>query len=181
MATNLDRRQALSDAAATVLGREGLRGLTHRAVDAEAGAPTGTTSNYFRSRADLVDAAAESALAALDVNTLPEGADGLVRSVLPAQDQTVARAWVELRLLAARDPRSRAADLLERRRAGLQTLVAQLPGSDADHRRTLRALDAVILAVACGELPADEVEREAEALVRTHPTRPGGLRGLFGR
>jgi DNA-binding transcriptional regulator YbjK len=37
-----------------VLAREGSRGLTHRAIDSEAGVPTGTTSNYFRSRDALI-------------------------------------------------------------------------------------------------------------------------------
>lgn len=37
------------------MARMGARGLTHRAVDEEAGVPKGTTSNYFASRGDLVD------------------------------------------------------------------------------------------------------------------------------
>ncbi len=40
----------------TVLARDGLRGLTHRAVDAEGGLPHGSTSNCFRSRAALLEA-----------------------------------------------------------------------------------------------------------------------------
>lgn len=56
MARNDDRRRALTDAAIAVLAEEGARGLTHRAVDAAAGVPTGTTSNYFRSRDELVAA-----------------------------------------------------------------------------------------------------------------------------
>ena len=43
------------DAAITVLGGRGVRGLTHRAVDAAAGAPAGTTSNHFRTRDALLD------------------------------------------------------------------------------------------------------------------------------
>ncbi|MFC6506917.1 TetR/AcrR family transcriptional regulator [Promicromonospora citrea] len=54
MATNSVRRAALADAGIAVLAREGARGLTHRAIDGEAGVPTGTTSNYFRSRDALV-------------------------------------------------------------------------------------------------------------------------------
>lgn len=54
MARNERRREGLADAGLAVLAREGARGLTHRAVDAEAGAPTGTTSNYFRSRERLI-------------------------------------------------------------------------------------------------------------------------------
>ena len=38
-----------------LLGREGLRALTHSRVDAEAGLPRGSTSNSFRTRAALLD------------------------------------------------------------------------------------------------------------------------------
>ncbi|MBW1639902.1 TetR family transcriptional regulator [Microbacterium resistens] len=54
MAKNDARRAALADAGLAVLAREGSRGLTHRAVDDAAGVPTGTTSNYFRSRDALM-------------------------------------------------------------------------------------------------------------------------------
>ncbi|MGM7699050.1 TetR/AcrR family transcriptional regulator [Microbacterium sp. A84] len=53
MAKNEARRNALADAGIAVLAREGSRGLTHRAIDAEAGVPIGTTSNYFRTREAL--------------------------------------------------------------------------------------------------------------------------------
>lgn len=55
MARNPGRRTALADAGLAVLARDGARGLTHRAVDTEAGVPTGTSSNYFRSRGDLLE------------------------------------------------------------------------------------------------------------------------------
>ncbi|GLU48231.1 TetR/AcrR family transcriptional regulator [Nocardiopsis ansamitocini] len=50
MVRNPQRRAALVDAAIEVLAREGARGLTFRAVDAEAQVPTGTASNYFADR-----------------------------------------------------------------------------------------------------------------------------------
>ncbi len=49
------RRDAVLDAAITVLGEGGARTLTHRAVDAAAGAPAGTTSNHFRTRQALLE------------------------------------------------------------------------------------------------------------------------------
>ena len=52
----MNRQEALLDAAIRVLGSGGPRQLTHRAVDAEAGVPVGSTSNYFRTREALVDA-----------------------------------------------------------------------------------------------------------------------------
>lgn len=49
-----DRRTLLADAALDVLADEGIRGLTHRAVDRKAAVPPGTTSAYFRTRAALL-------------------------------------------------------------------------------------------------------------------------------
>ena len=51
------RRRQISRAALDVLGREGSKGLTHRAVDGAAGVPPGTTSNFFRTRSALLGAA----------------------------------------------------------------------------------------------------------------------------
>jgi DNA-binding transcriptional regulator YbjK len=49
-----ERRTLLADAALDVLADEGIRGLTHRAVDRRAALPAGTTSAYFRTRAALL-------------------------------------------------------------------------------------------------------------------------------
>ncbi|TJZ54628.1 TetR family transcriptional regulator [Streptomyces piniterrae] len=49
------RRDQVLDAAVEVLGAEGSRRLTYQAVDTAAGVPSGTTSNYFRNRAALID------------------------------------------------------------------------------------------------------------------------------
>lgn len=57
MATSLEdlspRMRRLLDAAVVVVGRGGLRALTHRAVDAEAGLPQGSCSAYLRTRSAL--------------------------------------------------------------------------------------------------------------------------------
>lgn len=58
---NLERRRLLADAAIEVLAVHGARGLTHRAVDAEAAVPPGTTSRYFRTREALVVAVVDRA------------------------------------------------------------------------------------------------------------------------
>lgn len=54
MVRNEARRAALLDAAIDVLAEEGARGLTYRAIDARAGVPAGTASNYFANRDDLM-------------------------------------------------------------------------------------------------------------------------------
>ena len=51
-----DRRSTLLDAALALVAEKGMKGLTHRAVDAAAALPEGTTSNYYRNRRVLVDA-----------------------------------------------------------------------------------------------------------------------------
>jgi DNA-binding transcriptional regulator YbjK len=55
---NLQRRNALTNAAIEVLGTRGIHYLSHRAVDQAANLPAGTTSNYFKSRDELLGAVA---------------------------------------------------------------------------------------------------------------------------
>jgi AcrR family transcriptional regulator len=45
----------LTDAAISLVAERGMRGLTHRAVDARAGLSLGTTSAYFRTRKALIE------------------------------------------------------------------------------------------------------------------------------
>lgn len=56
MEVRKERRAVLADAAIDVVAEDGMRALTHRAVDARAGLPTGTTSAYFRTRQALLTA-----------------------------------------------------------------------------------------------------------------------------
>ncbi len=58
MSDDRPRREVLLDAAIELLGREGVRGVTHRAVDVAAGLPLGSASNLFRTRDALFDAVA---------------------------------------------------------------------------------------------------------------------------
>ena len=51
-----DRRQAIGDAAIGIVAQEGLRSLTHRAVDRELNLPPGSTSYYARTRRHLIEA-----------------------------------------------------------------------------------------------------------------------------
>jgi AcrR family transcriptional regulator len=53
------RRELLLDAAIRVLGERGVRAVTHRAVDAEAGVGVGSTVNYFATRDALFQAIVE--------------------------------------------------------------------------------------------------------------------------
>lgn len=49
-----DRKTLIADAAIALLGSTGAKGLTHRAVDAQAGLPEGSTSFYCRTRGELL-------------------------------------------------------------------------------------------------------------------------------
>ena len=53
------RRELLLDAAIGVLGDRGVRAVTHRGVDAEAGVGAGSTANYFPTREALFEAIVE--------------------------------------------------------------------------------------------------------------------------
>ncbi|MFE9763433.1 TetR/AcrR family transcriptional regulator [Streptomyces sp. NPDC005808] len=121
MARNPERRAALVDAAVEVLAREGARGLTFRAVDAGAGVPVGTSSNYFSDRDDLlsqVDAHLHQRLAP-DPSVLAELLKApkdrslvlaFMRDLLAraTRDRTGYLALFEMRLEATRRPALRA-------------------------------------------------------------------------
>lgn len=53
------RRQSIARAAVRILRVSGIEGLTHRAVAAEAQVSQGSTTYYFTSRNDLLNAAIE--------------------------------------------------------------------------------------------------------------------------
>lgn len=59
------RMQLILESATRVVAAGGMRGLTHRAVDAEAGLSQGSTSGYLRTRRALVTALAEFIAAGL--------------------------------------------------------------------------------------------------------------------
>jgi len=117
VARNVERRTALADAGLRVLAATGARGLTHRAVDAEAGVPIGTTSNYFRSRDALLGALGERIMErfAPDDRVLAELAarepslelfTDYVRYIVErtTRQPELTRALIELRLEAVRRP-----------------------------------------------------------------------------
>ena len=78
-----DRREVLADAAIEVIAAHGMRGLTHRAVDAAAAVPPGSTSYYFRTRQALVEAVVHRLLA-LDTAELAAGTPALAPTRAPA-------------------------------------------------------------------------------------------------
>jgi DNA-binding transcriptional regulator YbjK len=117
MVRNNERRSALADAGIRVLAEQGARGLTHRAVDATAGMPRGTASNYFPSRDELIAALVDRIAVRLtpDPTSIPSLASrspdralfaDYLRDVVRrlSADPHVPLALFELRLEAARRP-----------------------------------------------------------------------------
>jgi DNA-binding transcriptional regulator YbjK len=51
------RRQLIADTALAVIGRDGIRALTHHRIDDDAGLARGSTSYYCRKRVDMLRAA----------------------------------------------------------------------------------------------------------------------------
>lgn len=153
MRQNLARRAALVDASIEVLAREGARGLTFRAVDAEADVPQGTASNYFTNRDDLLNQAYgriyermrpddATMRAMLNGPTTRARTAELVRDVVERVTafRTGYLALLELRLEATRRPELRAV-LTERVSEDVEAnveahLAAGLPG-DADAVRMI--------------------------------------------
>ena len=162
MRSNPTRRLALLDAAIEVLARDGARGLTFRAVDAEAVVPAGTASNYFTNRDDLFTQLGDRIYDRLGPDEatfagLPSG-PATEERYLALMRELVTRvsafgaghlALIELRLEARRRPALRAV-LTERVRADEHASLADqassgLPG-DATTVRLLRlALNWLIL------------------------------------
>jgi DNA-binding transcriptional regulator YbjK len=135
-----DRRGAIADAAIHLVASRGLRGLTHRAVDAEAGLPPGSTSYYLRTRAALLTACVNRMLerdltramelpAHLDLEEVLVGM--VLNLVRDRPDDLIAR--YELSLEATRQPELRDAIVQGGRllREGLAELLAALGVPDA--------------------------------------------------
>lgn len=93
-----ERMAALADAAIHLVATKGMRGLTHRAVDAQAGLPEGSTSAYFRTRKALIEglvrrlAELEQAEVQLDPSDIAGSiADVLERWLTTGRERTLAR------------------------------------------------------------------------------------------
>ncbi|GAB3709607.1 TetR/AcrR family transcriptional regulator [Mariniluteicoccus flavus] len=166
-----DRRASVVDAAVRVLAHGGTRALTHRAVDAEAGAPVGTTSNHFRSRSALVGAVADAieardvALAAqLDLAPVAVVADVARLASRFVAVQLADPGPQRARLALAVEPGIDLAPQHDRLRALLVDLLSGLAVDDVDGRARALVdyLDGVLfhaLTIGTRTLDPDEVER----------------------
>ncbi|MFG2818510.1 TetR/AcrR family transcriptional regulator [Kitasatospora sp. NPDC048365] len=77
-----ERREAIADSGIRIIARDGVRALTHRAVDREAGLPQGSTSYHAKTRLALVELIVD-ALAARSKADAEELADSLSATFEP--------------------------------------------------------------------------------------------------
>ncbi|RZL08479.1 MAG: TetR/AcrR family transcriptional regulator [Rubrivivax sp.] len=115
-----DRKTTVADAALELLGSVGARGLTHRAVDALAGLPAGSTSSCCRTRLDLLTLALNRHAArnlddlaqdAARLSTRAPSIDAFIETLVdrledwmsPAKRPRVV-AQIEIFLIASREP-----------------------------------------------------------------------------
>lgn len=91
----MDRREAIAAAAVELVAEGGSHALTHRRIDRRLGFPEGTTSNYARTRRDLVriviDRVAETAYLRPRPDPLPTTVGQAVQQLVTAFEETVAR------------------------------------------------------------------------------------------
>lgn len=169
------RRQLLVEAALRVVADEGLKGLTHRAVDREAGLPEGSCSAYLRTRKALVTALTEYVAAALtaDVERLSAqmaacelGEDAAIDVVTGffmgwVDERELLLARMELSLEASRDAEQAA--LLSANRTRLIGLVESiLAARGKEHSAALaETLVASFDGILFGALPRPPDERRA--------------------
>lgn len=132
------RRQLLVEAAMRVVAEHGLKGLTHRAVDREAGLPEGSCSAYLRTRKALVTALTEYVAGALtadverlsvQMSTCELGEDAAIEMVTGffmgwVDQRELLLARMELSLEASRDAEQAA--LLSANRTRLIGLVESI-------------------------------------------------------
>lgn len=178
------RRDAVLDAALTVMARDGIRAVTHRAVATEMGASVRAATYHFAS----IDALIEAAFARYVERALARF--GEVRDALPERlDVDVAADALTMVVLG---------DLVGDREGLVveYTLVAEMarrPGLESAYAAWQRSLEQMLYAVAVSAGIA-EPERAARLVLATlrgieldalaHPSRPvdaGEVRTMFAR
>ncbi|MET8624292.1 TetR family transcriptional regulator C-terminal domain-containing protein [Kitasatospora sp. NPDC004669] len=181
-----DRRTVLADAAIGVLADAGVRGLTHRAVDAAAGLPVGTTSAYLRTRQALLTAlvcrlveldqgelqAVGERVAIRSEGELIDGIRELMSHRLTGEGRRRSLARYACAVESVRDPELREI-LVPRENAGRAVVRAFLAGRgvpDPDGRTAtlLACIDGLVFdrLVGGGETGADEIQGLVAAALR---------------
>ena len=158
------RLRRLLDAALHVVADQGLRGLTHRAVDRQAGLPEGSCSAYLRTRKALLAAlteyvagslAADCHRLAVDVQGCPGDVDRAIELTMRlfqrwVEERELLLAKLELSMEASRDPEL--AELLAGYRSRLVDVVDGIMAArDHEHSKEraetlVSSFDGILLA-----------------------------------
>ena len=189
------RRRRLLDAGLHVVADQGLRGLTHRAVDRQAGLPEGSCSAYLRTRKALLSAlteyvadtlAADCHRLAVAVQGCPGDEDRAVELTMQlferwVEERELLLSKLELSLEASRDP-----DLAEHLAVYRSRLVDVVAGIVAarDHEHSkeraetlVSSFDGILLAALLKPRPerAPFLQRSLARLMRSlaGPALPG--------
>ena len=181
------RRRQLLEAALHVLADEGLRGLTHRAVDRRAGLPEGSCSAYLRTRKALLAALTEYVAGTLagdchrlaaDVKGCPGDVDRAIELTMRlfqrwVEERELLLAKLELSMEASRDPEL--AELLAGYRSRLVEVVDGIMAArdhEHSHERAetlVSSFDGILLAALLKPRPARAafLERSLALLMRS--------------
>lgn len=174
-----DRRTVLLDAALELVGTQGMRGLTHRAVDLAAGVPPGSTSNYFRTREALVLGIVERFIVREramvagpqeQVDPSPEGVSSalgrFVRRAL-GPDRTVTLARYAILVETAQNPTLR--EGMAHGAAQVDSWVLELitRAGSSDPQRDLGVLANYVTGLVLHELSLPSPDVDAAARIRT--------------
>jgi DNA-binding transcriptional regulator YbjK len=174
----VDRRTLLLDAALELVGTQGMRGLTHRAVDAAAHLPPGSTSNYFRTREALVLGIVERFIVRErematgprdEVDPTPEGvAEALGRFVDRAlgPDRMVTLARYAILVETAQNPGLRAAMASGADQVDTWSLDLVTRAGSRDPQRDVGVLGNYVTGLVLHELALPSPELDAAARIR---------------
>lgn len=173
-------RERALDAAVRLVGGQGVRALTHARVDAEAGLPRGSTSNWFRTRDALVDGVvvciaeqerAELVTAMAPARTIDEVVDVLTRLLEDATGRHATRTRARYALFLETTATPGAQPSMRAQRSLFEdwtrARLTDLGTSDPDHAaRALLAMSAGIIVNRLTVAPDTPIRPLVELIVR---------------
>ncbi|MFQ5699714.1 MAG: TetR/AcrR family transcriptional regulator [Myxococcota bacterium] len=150
-APGVERRERLLAAVLRIVAREGLAGVTHRAVAAEAGTSLTATTYYFESKDAMIRAAFRH-FAAWDLERIDQSAATLSRESLPVREAAALLGAIASEELRAPE-RSLAVDLEMILRVAREPSLA--PDYEAFQRRLEERTEELLRAVGSAEPARD--------------------------
>ncbi|GAA0036141.1 MULTISPECIES: TetR/AcrR family transcriptional regulator [Brevibacterium] len=163
----ISRKDVVTDSAIAVVAEQGVRGLTHRAVDAMAELPVGSTSNVYRTRDALVTGILER-IGELNSRQFDRLVENTTTGGTPLVDAAIGLCFDLLTtdrnrfytsVMLSLDP-ALPAEALAAKKANMATVdsfVMQLSGIDAD---LARRITSSVLGMMISELMSGAPKRE---------------------